>query len=88
MRKKFYQKNRKNLWFSFGAKKFIKNVIWFKAKIQKARIPYILKLKNCLGCAETGSGKTIAFLSKIISLLLKDGLPKKIRIFKKIILNI
>ena len=45
--------------------------------IQKAIIPYILKQKDCLGCAETGSGKTIAFLSPIISLLLKDGPPKE-----------
>ena len=45
--------------------------------IQKAIIPYILKSKDCLGCAETGSGKTIAFLTPIISLLLKDGPPKE-----------
>ena len=45
--------------------------------IQKAIIPYILKQKDCLGCAETGSGKTIAFLSPIVSLLLKDGPPKE-----------
>ena len=45
--------------------------------IQKAIIPYILKSKDCLGCAETGSGKTIAFLTPIISLLLKEGPPKE-----------
>ena len=45
--------------------------------IQKAIIPYILESKDCLGCAETGSGKTIAFLTPIISLLLKDGPPKE-----------
>ena len=45
--------------------------------IQKAIIPYILQSKDCLGCAETGSGKTIAFLTPIISLLLKDGPPKE-----------
>ena len=44
--------------------------------IQKAIIPYILESKDCLGCAETGSGKTIAFLTPIISLLLKEGPPK------------
>ena len=44
--------------------------------IQKAIIPYILQSKDCLGSAETGSGKTIAFLTPIISLLLKDGPPK------------
>ena len=45
--------------------------------IQKAIIPYILESKDCLGCAETGSGKTIAFLTPIISLLLKEGPPKE-----------
>ena len=45
--------------------------------IQKAIIPYILDSKDCLGCAETGSGKTIAFLAPIISLLLKEGPPKE-----------
>jgi ATP-dependent RNA helicase DDX3X len=45
--------------------------------IQKVIIPYILKFKDCLGCAETGSGKTIAFLAPIISLLLKEGPPKE-----------
>ena len=58
-----------------------KNLIKMKydlmTPIQKAIIPYILKQKDCLGCAETGSGKTIAFLSPIISLLLKDGPPKE-----------
>ena len=45
--------------------------------IQKAIIPYILESKDCLGCAETGSGKTIAFLAPIIYLLLKEGPPKE-----------
>ena len=43
--------------------------------IQKVIIPYILKKEDCLGCAETGSGKTVAFLAPIISLLLKEGPP-------------
>jgi len=45
--------------------------------IQKAIIPYVLKYKDCLGCAQTGSGKTIAFLTPIISLLLKEGPPQE-----------
>ena len=45
--------------------------------IQKVIIPYILEKKDCLGCAETGSGKTVSFLAPIISLLLKDGPPLK-----------
>ena len=51
--------------------------------IQKAIIPYILESKDCLGCAETGSGKTIAFLTPIISLLLKEGPPKEDEEFLK-----
>ena len=51
--------------------------------IQKVIIPYILKFKDCLGCAETGSGKTIAFLTPIISLLLKEGPPKEDEEFLK-----
>ena len=43
--------------------------------IQKVIIPYILEKKDCLGCAETGSGKTVSFLAPIISLLLKEGPP-------------
>ena len=43
--------------------------------IQKVIIPYILKKEDCLGCAETGSGKTVAFLAPIISLLLNEGPP-------------
>ena len=56
-----------------------KNLIKMKydkmTPIQKAIIPYILHKNDCLGCAETGSGKTVAFLAPIISLLLKDGPP-------------
>ena len=44
--------------------------------IQKYIIPYILEGKDCLGCAQTGSGKTIAFLVPIVSLMLKEGCPK------------
>ncbi len=56
-----------------------KNLIKMKydkmTPIQKAIIPHILQKNDCLGCAETGSGKTVAFLAPIISLLLKDGPP-------------
>ena len=44
--------------------------------IQKYIIPYVLNKKDCLGCAQTGSGKTIAFLVPIVSLMLKEGCPK------------
>ena len=69
--------NFKNLDFhSLLQKNLAKMKYDFMTPIQKAIIPYILQSKDCLGCAETGSGKTIAFLTPIISLLLKDGPPK------------
>lgn len=40
-------------------KNFIKNTILV---IQKARKHHTLNLEDCLGYAETGSGKTFAFL--------------------------
>ena len=51
--------------------------------IQKIIIPYILQKKDCLGCAETGSGKTVAFLAPIISLLLNEGPPNEDKIYLK-----
>lgn len=45
--------------------------------IQKTVIPYVLDRKDCLGCAQTGSGKTIAFLAPIVSLMLNEGCPKE-----------
>ena len=45
--------------------------------IQRTVIPYVLEGKDCLGCAQTGSGKTIAFLAPIVSLMLKEGCPKE-----------
>ena len=44
--------------------------------IQKYLIPYVLNEKDCLGCAQTGSGKTVAFLTPIISLMIDKGTPK------------
>ena len=43
--------------------------------IQQTVILYVLSKKDCLGCAQTGSGKTIAFLAPIVSLMLNEGCP-------------
>ena len=43
--------------------------------IQQTVIPYVLSKKACLGAAQTGSGKTIAFLAPIVSLMLNEGCP-------------
>ena len=51
--------------------------------IQQIIIPFILNKKDCLGCAQTGSGKTIAFLIPLINLMLKEGPPKEDNIYLK-----
>ena len=43
--------------------------------IQQSTIPFALEGKDVIGCAETGSGKTIAFLAPIINSMLNSGPP-------------
>ena len=43
--------------------------------IQKAVISYILQGNDVMGCAQTGSGKTIAFLLPIVNKMLTEGPP-------------
>ena len=44
--------------------------------IQQYLIPYVLNEKDCLGCAQTGSGKTVSFLTPVVSLMIEKGTPK------------
>ena len=44
--------------------------------IQRAVIPHIIENRDVMGCSQTGSGKTIAFLAPIITKMLKDGPPE------------
>ena len=41
-------------------------------EIQEKTIPEILKGRNCIGCAKTGSGKTAAFALPILQKLSED----------------
>jgi hypothetical protein len=46
--------------------------------IQKTVIPYVVEGEDIMGCAQTGSGKTVAFLLPIIDKMLKRGPPNAV----------
>jgi ATP-dependent RNA helicase DDX3X len=51
--------------------------------IQRAVISYILQGNDVMGCAQTGSGKTIAFLLPIVSKMITQGPPPETSGYKK-----
>lgn len=57
------QENLKKLCFSF------------MTPIQKYSFSFINEGNDLMGCAQTGSGKTIAFLLPIVNKMLHDGPP-------------
>ena len=60
--------------------KAIKELGYTKASpIQEQAIPYGLKGKDILGCAQTGTGKTAAFALPILQGLVKEQQPQHIR---------
>ena len=43
--------------------------------IQKYVMPFIIEGHDVMGCSQTGSGKTIAFLLPIVEKMMKEGPP-------------
>ena len=51
--------------------------------IQRAVISFILQGNDVMGCAQTGSGKTIAFLLPIVNKMIAEGPPEIISTNKR-----
>lgn len=55
--------------------------------IQEAAIPPVLKRRDLLGCAQTGTGKTAAFAVPILQLLAGRGVPQGKRPIRALVLT-
>lgn len=58
-------------------KNFTKMDFSLMTPIQKNVIPYVMEKHDVMGCSQTGSGKTIAFLAPIINKMLSEEPPKE-----------
>jgi ATP-dependent RNA helicase RhlE len=54
--------------------------------IQTAAIPIILTGRDCLACAQTGTGKTAAFALPALQRLVERGAPQRIRAIRTLVL--
>lgn len=55
--------------------------------IQQQAIPIILKQRDLIGCAQTGTGKTAAFSLPILHLMAKSKMPTGFRSIKTLVLS-
>jgi ATP-dependent RNA helicase DDX3X len=74
---KYDKKSFAELDFHKQLKKNLESIGFDKmSPIQRAVIPYLLEDKDIMGCAQTGSGKTVAFLAPLVNKMLIDGPPE------------
>ena len=52
--------------------------------VQKYALPIIIKGRDLMGCAQTGSGKTAAFLLPLLHNLLEEGFETKSEEFPQV----
>ena len=58
-------------------KNIMKSEYQMPTPVQKHAIPNIMSSRDIMACAQTGSGKTAAFLIPVIHLLLEQGVEAK-----------
>lgn len=64
----------------------VKNMMFTSlTPIQESVTPLIMENKDIMGCAQTGSGKTVAFLLPVLNKMLENGPPKALMTPSKLI---